>query len=121
MTDTPVSTSFAPSDFRVGAVLSRTGTVLSRNFLVFIIVTIVANLPLLLLAQGMRMIEVGGDAALQSAIIMLALGFVLYLVLIFLSQAVIVHAAFQAMRARPVSLGESLSVGLARFLPIIGL
>src|SRR5207302_7500833 len=37
-----------------------------------------------------------------------------------LCQAVILHAAFQDMRGRAVNLGESLSVGLRRFLPIIG-
>jgi hypothetical protein len=121
MTDTSVPTSFAPSDFRVGGVLSRTASVLSRHFLVFIVVTIVANLPLVLLLQGVASMAAGGEAPGQTAIILFVLGIVLFFVLSILSQAVIVHAAFQAMRARPISLGESVGVGLARFLPIIGL
>jgi len=120
MTDASIPAPFAPSDFRVGGVLSRTSSVLSRHFLVFIVVTVVANLPLVLLAQGVTSMA-GGEAPGQSAIIMLVVGFVLFFVLNILSQAVIVHAAFQAMRSRPISLGESIGVGLARFLPIIGL
>jgi uncharacterized membrane protein len=46
---------------------------------------------------------------------------VLMLVLNMLSSAVILHGAFQDMRNRPVSLAESLKVGLRRFLPLMGL
>jgi hypothetical protein len=38
-----------------------------------------------------------------------------------LGEAVIIHAAFQDMRQRPVRLVESLNVVLRRFLPIVGL
>ena len=45
MTDTSLSARFAEGDFRVGRVLNRTSSVLSRNFLPFFIVTAIANLP----------------------------------------------------------------------------
>jgi hypothetical protein len=38
-----------------------------------------------------------------------------------LSYAIILHAAFQDMRRRPVRLAESLGIGLSRFFPLIGL
>ena len=38
-----------------------------------------------------------------------------------LGDAIILHAAFQDMRRRPVRLVESLNVGLSRFLPLIGI
>jgi hypothetical protein len=110
-------TRFAESDFRVGRVLSRTATVLSRHFLIFAAITAVANLPTLLLFQGGTRATITPD---QSPVIFIV-GIVVSIVLTYLAQAVILHAAFQAMRGRPVSLGESLSVGLARFFPIFGL
>jgi len=48
-------------------------------------------------------------------------GLSLFLILNTLAQAVILYGAFQAMRGRPVNLGECLKVGLGRFFPIIGL
>jgi hypothetical protein len=53
--------------------------------------------------------------------LMIGIGVVLAGVLGLLSQAVMLHAAFQAMRHRPVSLGDSLRVGLGRVLSILGL
>jgi hypothetical protein len=38
-----------------------------------------------------------------------------------LATAIILHGTFQHMRGRSVSLGESVSGGLARFLPLLGL
>ena len=38
----------APGEFRVGDVFSKTATLLSRNFLIFFVVAIVASLPRLL-------------------------------------------------------------------------
>jgi hypothetical protein len=38
-----------------------------------------------------------------------------------LSQAVVLYGAFQDMRGQRVNLGESMRVGLRRFLPVVGL
>jgi uncharacterized membrane protein len=46
-----------------------------------------------------------------------------FIVIMFLSPlavAINLHAAFQSMRGRPVSLGESVAGGLSRFLPLLG-
>jgi hypothetical protein len=104
---------FAESDFNVGRVINRTTTVLSRHFMIFFIVAAVAYLPTLLLMKVADDPTAGVVAALFSLFLLLAFSIV--------SQAVIVHAAFQDMRGRPVHLGESLGVGLARLFPIIGL
>src|SRR6266852_3574194 len=106
MTDTSVSTRFTESDFRVGRVLNRTTSVLSRNFLTFFIVTAVASIPLVVL-KGFT------DETKPGLTITLALVSVLL--------AVVLYGAFQDMRGRPVSLSESLKVGMERFFPIIGL
>jgi hypothetical protein len=51
------------------------------------------------------------------------IGIVSFIVIMFLSPlavAINLHAAFQSMRGRPVSLGESVAGGLSRFLPLVG-
>jgi uncharacterized membrane protein len=116
MTDTTAR--FAESPFRIGAVLSRTSSVLSRNLLIFFVVTVVANLP------GTLLLKNATDAAAADpgrAGGMIFLGSFLTLVLSTLSQAVVLYGAFQDMRGRRVDLGESLKVGLSRLLAIIGL
>jgi len=116
MTHTSVAAArFAESDFRVGHVLSRSVSVLFRRFPTFFIVTVVAFSPMVLLNRA------SASAATDpiQSVIMVGLGFVLLMVLSMLSSAVILHAAFQDMRGRPVRLLESLRVGLRRFLPLI--
>src|SRR5437870_4129735 len=121
MTNTTMSASFAESDFRVGRVLGRTATILSQHFVIFFLVAVVAATPTVLLVQrNLEAIAASGTPT-PDLLIMIGVGFVLAGVLGLLSQAVMLHAAFQAMRHRPVSLGDSLRVGLARVLSILGL
>jgi hypothetical protein len=119
MTDTSLATRFAENDFRVGRVLNRTFTLLSRNFLTFFVVTAVASLPSLLLSQSRSTAAPGQDAA--QGLGLMFLGLFLGIVLYTLSQAIVLYGAFQDMRGRPVSLTESLQVALRRSFPIIGL
>jgi MFS family permease len=116
MTDT--SASFAESQFRVGAVLNRSSSVLSRNFLTFFVVTIVAYLPLLLVPGATT--DVSPEPT-GISVGLIFLGAFLTMVLGMLSQAVVLYGAFQDMRGRRVNLPESLKVGLRRFFPIVGL
>jgi hypothetical protein len=118
MTDTSATAAhFATNDFRVGSVISRSGALLSRHFLTFFIVTVIAYSPGLLIASVQATQPVETSAALGRAL----LGAVLLIVLSQLGDAIILHAAFQDMRGRPVRLVESLNVGLHRILPLIGL
>jgi len=110
------ATSDGAIDFRVGRVFSTTGSVFSRNFLKFFVVTAVAALPILWIYSA------DADADDQSIATTLALLFgavLAWIVMSLVSQAVIVHGAFQDMRGRPAGLGESLTKGLARFVPIL--
>jgi hypothetical protein len=122
MADTSLPARFAESDFRVGRVLNRTTSVLSRNFLPFFVVTAVAHLPSLLVTRNP--LSTAGGASTQQVLQgagLLVLGLVLMIVLSTLSQAVVLYGAFQDMRGRQVNLTESLQVGLRRLLPIFGL
>ena len=105
----------APGEFRIGDVLSKSATLLSRHFLIFFVVAIVASLPRLLWVG----VEEPNPADFPWGRFLV--GLLLFLVLNTLAQAVILYGAFQAMRGRPVNLSECLRVGLGRFFPIIGL
>ena len=104
----------APGEFRVGQVLNRSFNLLSRNFLIFFVVTTVAALPNVLISQSTE-----GDLSSARAG-WLGIGGILTLILQMLSQAIVLYGAFQDMRGRPVNLGEALRVALGRLLPIIG-
>jgi hypothetical protein len=122
MTDASLSTRFSESDFRVGRVLNRTASVLSRNFLIFFVVTAVANLPSLLLFKASTTATAASSSReILWNVALIGLGLVLTIVLSTLSQAIVLYGAFQDMRGRQVSLSESLQVGLRRFFPIVGL
>jgi hypothetical protein len=103
-------------DFRIGRVLERTGSVLARNFPIFFVVTAIANLPSFLLTQGV--IPVPDDWVL--ALLLTGFGFIVWVVLATMSQAIVLYAAFQDMRGRSVDMGASVRVGLRRFFPVIG-
>jgi hypothetical protein len=118
MTNTTMSARFAESDFRVGPVLSRSATILSQHFLIFFLIGVVANLPSVLLQKWGEALATSPGTTSQGAVLLI-IGGVLSFVLAMISQAIMVHASFQAMRMRPVNVGESLKVGLSRVFPII--
>jgi hypothetical protein len=109
---------FAGGDFRVGKVFSRAWSVFSRNFVTFMVVIGIANLPSLFVTQPAL-----GTPASPAANLSLTFFVVLFLVIVLstLGQAMVLYGAFQDMRGRPVSLADCLAVGLRRFFPIIGL
>lgn len=115
MTDTPLPASrFSEGEFRVGQVLNRTFSVLSRNLLPFCVVTAIAYLPnFLFLGQNPAMTP-GQRGALVFVAVVVAM------VLSALSEAIVLFGAFEDMRGRPVNLMESLKVGLGRFFPVVG-
>jgi hypothetical protein len=121
MSDASVPAPYAGSDFSVGRVLNRTFSVLTRNFLTFFIVTTVASVPSVWLSQSGTFDATASPEEMLSSAGLLFLSLILTVVLYTLSQAIVLYAAFQDMRGRPVSLTESLQVGFRRFFPIIGL
>jgi uncharacterized membrane protein len=104
-------------EFRIGRVLSRALTITSRNLVQFAVIVGIPLLPLLAFSPALTSPKpnfqgMGGTFALS---------IIVTLILSALSQVVVIHAAFQSMRGRPISIADSLSKGLARFLPVIGL
>ncbi len=106
----------AANELRVGRVLSRAASIVWRNFPRLFAIVAVAELPNLLLADTTH-----GVPASTAQFALALFGFVLGIVLNQLSQAILVHGAFQDMHGRPVALGESVQAGLRRLFPVIGL
>jgi hypothetical protein len=107
---------FAEGDFRVGHVVSRSWSVLWRNFPKFFLVSAVAAMP-------QAATDTLGDPfhLLQSAGLKLeGFGPLLGHVLTTLSEAIVLYGAFQDMGGQRVDLGESLRVGMRRFFPVVG-
>jgi MFS family permease len=111
----PPVAQYVEGEFRVGQILNRTFSVLSRNLLPFCVVTAIAYLPnLLILERNQAGVPQG------RVIAMVFIGAVLSLILSALSQAIVLFGAFEDMRGRPVDMIASLKVGLSRFFPVIG-
>ena len=120
MTQTSVAAAHvAEGDFRVGSVISRSISLLSRHVPAFLIVALIAYSPVLLTAKT-QTTEPTDLAQAWGALVGALLVLIPLIVLSTFGEAVIMHAAFQDMRRRPVRLAESLNVALRRFLPIVG-
>jgi hypothetical protein len=115
----------AAREFRVGLVFSRAWTVLSGNVTKFLPLTAILALPdLTALVPGMSDGSAVRDAASNitpGAMLALAASAIVWIVLNVITQATVLYGSFQAMRNRPVEIGESFAKGLARLVPIIGL
>jgi hypothetical protein len=110
MTDTSVAVAHATDNFRLGSIISRSGALLSRHLLTFLIVSLIAYSPTVLIGS---LQSSGRQAAILASVLMMVLGT--------LGFAIVLHAAFQDMRGQPVRLADSLNVALGRFWPLIGL
>jgi Membrane domain of glycerophosphoryl diester phosphodiesterase len=102
------------SELRVGAVLKCAWTIFSSSFFQFFIVTLIGELPQVLLSKSF-----GSSAtaiALRTIVDILVGTFLGTLVL-----AVIVCGALQTIRGRSFDLREALGRGIARFWPLLAL
>lgn len=106
---------FTESEFRIGKVFSKSFSVFSQNFVTFTIIAGVVALPTL----GFGLIQPGTEPRAEDFVKIFGAIAVMFF-LSPLATAIILHAAFQHMRGRPVRLGESISGGLRRFLPLLG-
>jgi len=106
---------FAEREFRVGEAMNKAMQTLSRNVLPFSVVTGIAALPSVLIFERN---SAGMDSA--AAAIWFLVCTLLAVVLSGLSQAVVLNAAFEDMRGRPVDMLASFQIGLRRFPAVIG-
>jgi hypothetical protein len=117
MTDvTTVISTVAPvaeGEFRIGRVLSRTLSLLSRNFPIYFVVAAIAALPGVFVETTVSAGKAAFSAHFLVVLAMIALSP--------LSHAIMLHTAFQDMSGRRISLSESVGAALGRWLPLIGL
>lgn len=117
--------SAAPSEFRVGQVFSRAWTVLSGNLTKFLPLTAILALPTLIaLIPGMSdgtAVRATAPKITAGAIAAIFVTIFVWIFLYVITEAAVLYGSFQAMRNRPVQIGESFKKGLARLVPIIGL
>lgn len=119
MTNTSATVGTSPGgEFRVGQVLATSLYILFRNFPQFLLLSGLASSPYLVIYANVfgETAQTGTPTIGPSFFAALILGFILTA----LCQAVVLYGAFQVMRNQPFQIGESLSKGLARFLPVIG-
>jgi hypothetical protein len=110
----PTVAAAAEREFRIGPVFGRTATLLSRNFPIYFAVAAVGSVPLALFEKtSVPLIDDSATLSLIAGLLMLLLGPI--------SQAIILHVAFQDMRGQPVSLMAAVRATFARILPLIGL
>jgi hypothetical protein len=126
MTGMPAAAPVAPAgEFRVGEVFSRAWTVLSGNVAKFLPLTAILALPNLVgLIPGISdgtAIRNAPPNITPGAIFAIAGSVIVWIILNVVTEATVLYGSFQAMRNRPVEIGESFKKGLARLVPIIGL
>jgi hypothetical protein len=109
------ATSFAEREFRVGDAMNKSITMLSRNLLPFSIVTGVAALPQVLVFD-----RHSGQVSTPSDVAFILTGLVLTMVLSALSQAIVVHGAFESMRGGRPDVLTSFRHAWRRFVAVIG-
>ncbi len=110
MTDTmPSADYFLDRDFRIGHALWQTASIILRNFPTFLAVIAVTSLPTVLSESPFDSVHWVVKVPVLNSLVSTV------------CQAVVLYAAFQDMRGRPVNLAESARLGLRRILPIIGI
>ncbi|MCU1233606.1 MAG: hypothetical protein JWP63_1573 [Candidatus Solibacter sp.] len=110
-----------PVEFRIGEVIIRSWNVLSRHFLTFVLLVGIAEvLPLVLTLYWQRMNSdlTGVAVVAQGTMVTAGIGLLQFILTSF-AQAIVVFAAFQDLRGRPVSAAESFRQGVGRLFPVI--
>jgi len=109
-----------PVLFHMGEVLIRSWNVLSRHFLTFAVMVGIAQLiPLLVTLYWGSPSHAGRVAPGETAAFTFGVVAPMQFVLSSFTGAIVVFAAFQDLRGRPVSATESFRQGVSRLLPVL--
>ncbi len=109
------------TEFRAGAVLNDALRILGRNFVTLMILTIICNAPVLAveaigLADNSPAVPGQREQASPTAAIAALLGLICGPLL----TGALSFAVFQTLRGKDPAIGEALSVGFRRILPLLG-
>ena len=100
--------------FEVGDVLARSISVWMKNFVPFSLLSLILHAPLILLL----FVSLTGDLSLESPYFKYSGA--LNMIVSSLLTGAVVYGVVNQLRGRPVTLGQSVSVGLGRMFPVIG-
>ncbi len=100
----------------MGDVIVRSWNILSRHFLTFAFLVAIAKLPPLVLTVYLRLERATPN--FSTMLVTSGIGFLGFILSTF-AQAIVIFAAFQDLRGRPVSAPESARQGLNRVVPVI--
>lgn len=103
--------------FRIGAVLNRTFAVFSRQLGKFILLALIPMIPLLLL---ILVLASGSKGTATGVAVAGGVTAIVTFILQTVAQATSLYGAFQEMRNQPFTVAQSIRIGLARTLPVIG-
>jgi hypothetical protein len=101
--------------FRIGVVLSKTFSVFLSSFGSFVLLAFIPMIPVLVIT----LIALSGPVTARGGA-MSGLSAILAFFLAIVAQATTLYGAFQQMGGNDFSIEESLSVGLRRSLPVLG-
>ncbi|WP_248311353.1 hypothetical protein [Bosea sp. ASV33] len=97
--------------------MNKTFSILGRQFGKFVLLALVPMIPVFLVALGALSSRTPSTSSIAVGA---ALTGLLTFVLQTVAQATSLYGAFQEMRQKPFTIGESLRIGLARTIPVIG-
>jgi len=113
----PVRTGY----FDLGRVIQRTFAAIAQNAAVFFGAALVlVGAPSALLAVGQGSLMSGTEGAVSGFFVM-AIGWVLNLVGMYVLQGMVVKAAVNGFNGKTTSFGDAFDVGVRMFLPLLGL
>lgn len=106
--------------FDLGRVIQRTFAAIKQNAAIFFgAAAILVGLPNVLAAFGQSSMLTGGSE--MSSLAMIFVGALLNLVGLYLLQGMVVKAAVNGFNGKTTAFGEAFSVGIHKFLPLLGL
>ena len=114
-----VATSVNAGDFRVGAVIGRSRSMLWRHFPTFLVLGVIASSPILL--PAFTQTAEPADEEILGDLLWTTLLIAPLVLFGTIGQAVVIHATFQDMRGGSIRSVESLNVILRGLWPLIGL
>lgn len=108
-------------EFQIGRVLSQSFAVFARHILSFTLVSGIIMVPVILLGffAGLYSEDTGAPPTTEK-LLFLGATILLSLVLSPLAWAIIIHGSYQDMRNKPVRIGDSIGLAVARLLPLLG-
>lgn len=107
-------------ELRVGDVISRAFSILFKNFVPFMVLTAVVYTPIIVMTLMMVSRAERGELDEQDAAVFgVSVGLAAFL-LNLIASAAVMYGVIQQLRGQHAGMGASISVGLKRLLPVLG-